>query len=137
MPYLTLGQAAKECGKQKSTLLNAINKGRLSASKDDKGQWQIDPAELFRVFPVQHQNEHPNEHRETHIEHHETAQHLAELLERERKLLLEQIADLKADRDEWRRQATMLLSHDRSVQPEPVTKPEASLLWRKLFGRDR
>ena len=21
------------------------------------------------------------------------------------------------------------------VQPEPVTKPEASLLWRKLFGR--
>jgi len=26
-------------------------KGRLSASKDEKGQWFIDPAELFRVYP--------------------------------------------------------------------------------------
>ena len=133
MPYLTLGQAAKECGKQKSTLLNAINKGRLSASKDDKGQWQIDPAELFRVFQVQHQNEHQNERRETHIEHHETAQHLAELLERERKLLLEQIADLKAERDEWRRQATMLLTH----QPETprAEQPTRSRLYAKLFSK--
>ena len=127
MPYLTLGQAAKECGKQKSTLLNAINKGRLSASKDDKGQWQIDPAELFRVFQVQHQNE----HRETPNEHPETAQHLAELLERERKLLLEQIADLKADRDHWRNQATMLLTHQETPKDEPVK----SRLYEKLFGR--
>jgi TATA-binding protein-associated factor Taf7 len=133
MPYLTLGQAANECGKQKSTLLNAISKGRLSASKDEKGQWQIDPAELFRVFPVQHQNEHQNERRETHIEHHETAQHLAELLERERKLLLEQIADLKAERDEWRRQATMLLTH----QPETprAEQPTRSRLYAKLFSK--
>ena len=116
MPFLTLGQAAKECDKQKSTLLNAINKGRLSASKDDKGQWQIDPAELFRVFPVQHQTE----HRETPIEHHE-------ILERERQLLLEQIADLKADRDHWRNQATMLLTH------QPMVKTE-SKLFKKLFG---
>jgi hypothetical protein len=131
MPFLTLGQAAKECGKQKSTLLNAINKGRLSASKDDKGQWQIDSSELFRVFPVQHQNE----HRETHIEHLETAQHLAELQERERKLLLDQIADLKADRDHWRNQATMLLTH----QPEPPKAdiPARSRLYDKLFGRSR
>jgi hypothetical protein len=128
MPYLTLGQAAKECGKQKSTLLNAINKGRLSASKDDKGQWQIDPAELFRVFQVQHQNEHC----ETPIEPHETAQHLAEIQERERKLLLEQIADLKEDRDHWRNQATLLLTH----QPEPKTEqPTRSRLYEKLFGR--
>ena len=129
MPFLTLGQAALECGKQKSTLLNAINKGRLSAYKDDKNQWQIDPAELFRVFPVQHQNEHS----ETHNEHHETAQHLAELLERERKLLLEQIADLKADRDHWRNQAVMLLTH----QPEPpkAEQPIPSRLYEKLFGR--
>ena len=131
MPFLTLGQAANECGKQKSTLLNAISKGRLSASKDEKGQWQIDPAELFRVFPVQHQNE----RRETHIEHHETAQHLAELLERERKLLLEQIADLKADRDHWRNQATMLLTHQQPQQDiNQATGKESSLLWRKLFG---
>ena len=129
MPFLTLGQAAAECGKQKSTLLNAINKGRLSASKDAKGQWQIDPAELFRVFQVKPKNE----HRETPLEHHETVHQLAELRERERQLLLEQIADLKADRDHWRNQATMLLTH----QPEPpkAEQPTRSRLYEKLFGR--
>jgi hypothetical protein len=115
-------------------LLNAINKGRLSASKDDKGQWQIDPSELFRVYPAHH----PNEHGEIPLEHTETAQHLAELLDRERKLLLDQIADLKADRDHWRNQATMLLTHQPQQQapPEP-RQPETSLLWRKLFSRVR
>jgi hypothetical protein len=61
MPFLTLGQAANECGKQKSTILDAIRSARLSASKDDKNQWQIDPSELFRVYPAQHKNEHTTE----------------------------------------------------------------------------
>ena len=48
--YLTLGQAAKEVGRSKPTLLNAINKGRISAKKGETGAWEIDPAELFRVY---------------------------------------------------------------------------------------
>ena len=48
---LTLNQAAKEAGKSKSVLLSAMRGGRLSATKGDGGQWQIDPAELFRVYP--------------------------------------------------------------------------------------
>ena len=50
MPY-TLGQAAKATGKQKSTILEAIRNGRISAAKDDLGRYQIDPAELHRVYP--------------------------------------------------------------------------------------
>ena len=50
MPY-TLGQAAKECGRSKPTLLSAINKGRLAANRNERGEWQIDPAELERVYP--------------------------------------------------------------------------------------
>lgn len=46
----TLGQAAKATGKSKTAISNAIEKGRLSASKDALGQWQIDPAELHRVY---------------------------------------------------------------------------------------
>jgi hypothetical protein len=34
----------------KSAIFKAIKNGRISASKDDKGQWMIDPAELFRVY---------------------------------------------------------------------------------------
>jgi IS30 family transposase len=46
----TLGQAAKATGKAKSTILRAIKNGTLSASKGAKGSYQIDPAELHRVF---------------------------------------------------------------------------------------
>ena len=50
MPY-TLGQAAIECGRTKPTLLGAIKKGRLAANRNERGEWQIDPAELARVYP--------------------------------------------------------------------------------------
>jgi len=51
--YLTLGEAARQVTQvtvTKSTLHRAINDGRLSANRDDQGHYQIDPAELFRVF---------------------------------------------------------------------------------------
>ena len=51
MPY-TLGQAAKATGLSKPTIANAIKRGRISALKDDIGQYAIDPAELHRVFPA-------------------------------------------------------------------------------------
>jgi excisionase family DNA binding protein len=51
-PMLTLGQAAKETGVSKPTISKAINKGRLSATKNEQGEYQIDPAELFLVFPL-------------------------------------------------------------------------------------
>src|SRR5215212_5892751 len=35
----------------KPAILKAIQKGRISAKKDDHGQWWIDPAELHRVYP--------------------------------------------------------------------------------------
>lgn len=48
---LTMGQAAKEARTSKATISRAIAAGRLSATRNDKGGWDIDPAELFRVFP--------------------------------------------------------------------------------------
>jgi hypothetical protein len=48
----SLGQAAKETGLDKSTISRAIKSGRLSAHrKEGGGGYEIDPAELFRVFP--------------------------------------------------------------------------------------
>ena len=34
------------------TILCAINGGRLNAQRDAKGSWEIQPCELFRVFPA-------------------------------------------------------------------------------------
>ena len=49
MPY-TLAQAAKAVNRTKPCLFAAIQKGRISASKNALGQWEIEPAELFRVY---------------------------------------------------------------------------------------
>lgn len=48
---LTLGQASKEAGISKPSLSAAIKNGRLSAVKNESGFYEIDPAELFRVYP--------------------------------------------------------------------------------------
>jgi excisionase family DNA binding protein len=48
---LTLGEAARLCGVPKSTISRAVKSGRLSAGRDDKGSYAIDPAELSRVYP--------------------------------------------------------------------------------------
>ena len=51
MIYLTLGEAEKEVGVTKSTISRAIKDGRMSANRNENGHYQIDPAELFRVYP--------------------------------------------------------------------------------------
>lgn len=50
-PMYTLGAASRATGKSKTTIHRAVKTGRLSASRDDEGIYQIDPAELHRVYP--------------------------------------------------------------------------------------
>jgi hypothetical protein len=53
----TLGTAAKATGKSKSTISRDIRSGRISANKREDGSYEIDPAELHRVYPpVSHEN---------------------------------------------------------------------------------
>jgi hypothetical protein len=51
MPY-SIKQAAEATGKTKPTILRAIQKNKISAKKDEHGEWEIDPAELHRVYPA-------------------------------------------------------------------------------------
>jgi hypothetical protein len=46
-----LASAAAATGANRSTILRAIKAGRLSAQRDAQGGWEVDPAELHRVFP--------------------------------------------------------------------------------------
>jgi hypothetical protein len=48
----TLGTAALACGANKSTVLRSIKAGKIAATRDEHGQWQIEPAELHRVYPA-------------------------------------------------------------------------------------
>lgn len=48
----SLKQAADAVGRGKPALLKAIKAGRISAHKNENGEWRIDPAELHRVYPL-------------------------------------------------------------------------------------
>src|SRR3954454_13613877 len=48
----TVAEAANAIGKSKATVLRAITKGRISATRDEAGMFHIDPAELHREFPA-------------------------------------------------------------------------------------
>ena len=104
----TAGTAAKAVGKTKSTITKAIASGKLSAIKNDNGAWEIDASELYRVYP-------PTPLETVEIEQNDTLKEMdgnskeIETLERLLKAAEEQIYDLKADRDEWRKQANQLL----------------------------
>jgi len=122
-----LRTAADACGMSKTAIHNAIKSGKLSAPKNEKGSYEIDPAELHRVFPPVQQGQ-------------EIGQTVTDRNSIENDYLRDKVAllegmleDMKGDRDHWRRQATGLLTH----QPEQETERPAikSSLLEKLFGR--
>src|SRR5215218_8100921 len=52
MPVYSLAKAAALAGRSRSTVLRAIQTGRLSAVRDaTTGAWSIDASELVRVYP--------------------------------------------------------------------------------------
>lgn len=112
MPGLSLRQAAVEVGASKSTILRAIQSGRLSATRTDDGGYDIAPSELFRVYPPKPQRtEEPSVDQDTPLNLHVKCAELEanlnalkEILaaERERRISVEQ------DRDRWADQAQRL-----------------------------
>ena len=140
--YLSLGQAAKETGKSKSVISNALKSGRISGSKNDKGEWQIDPSELFRVFSKKNtlnSSEERNRTAENPLQNsllEQEVNHLRELLDRERRSSQTIIDDLREDRNRWRiqaEQATRLLTDQREKVTEKEPAPQSTKIWAGLF----
>ena len=131
-------QAAEATGKNVATITRAIKSGKLSATKDTSGAWQIDGAELSRIYPLRTQslqnltmqNDANLTQRDKFTETNALREELAALRERDKlkDTLLEnyvaQMADLKEDRDKWRQQATNLLASQEAelVVPAPVKR---------------
>lgn len=115
---LTLGQAAKECGKSKATLSKAIKSGRLSVVSKSTAGFEIDPAELFRVFPIERSQANDANNRkpldETGVNAAEIAvlQAQNEALEAQIAMLREMVDKADANADEWRKQAQTLALTD-------------------------
>ena len=139
---LTVSQAAKEVGITRGGLWKAIKEGRLSATKNNKGQFCIDPVELFRVYPPVDAVDVYSEH--SSIDEHPSRQHEAAELRIRLELTNRLLARAESECDDLRRRLDdesgerrklmQLITHQPEQQPEP-RQQEKSLLWRKLFGR--
>ena len=116
---LTLGQAARASGVSKSYLSKLIRRGKISAERQARGEYRIDPSELDRIAAIR-----PQKQDDTGVqEQSDTPEKTG--WERERELLLllvakqdQTIEDLRADRDAWRAQA------ERAQQTPLLTTPE-------------
>jgi hypothetical protein len=47
----TLAAAAAATGLNQSTILKAIKDGRIAGTRDERGEWHVEPAELHRAYP--------------------------------------------------------------------------------------
>ena len=132
-----LVQAGTATGKSKSTILQAIRRGTISAKQGATGRWEIDPSELHRVYPPIEKTPKTGKTKQT--ERHKTRETnntdvLIEVLQREREREREQleatIRDLRARLDkegEERARLTQLLTH----QAQP---PRRRTLFERIFG---
>ena len=149
----TVGQAARETGKSKSTISRNISIGKISAVKAGNGSYEIDAAELFRVFPRVEYAERKEQSNNVGVGRSATPIELIELkaevkvlgeqLEREKETVCdlrrqvereeETVKDLRIDRDQWREEArnnARLLTDQREKEAAAVK----SGFWRRVFG---
>lgn len=122
----SLREAANAVGMQKPAILKAIQSGKISAQKDAHGQWQIEPAELHRVYPPVSKgttsepasrnqqetigNSNGNSLLEKEIQFlREKLSDLQRMKDDERRDLSERIEDLRRDRDDLRGERDRLL----------------------------
>ena len=134
--HLTLGEASKATGKAKSTISKAIKSGKLSVEGKTSAGYQINAAELFRVFPKPQSNT-PIERLETPEETPSNA-----LLEQEMKHLREKLSDaedrieeLKAEKEDWKAQAKITSNLIEDMRTESKSERAGGGWW--PFGKGK
>src|SRR5437016_3743298 len=128
----TLAAAAAACGVNKSTILRAIKAGKVSGTKDEHGEWHVEPAELHRVYPpVADAPERANAMQRDATEDAAalaSAHQRAALAEERLSDLKAVLEDMRADRDAWRDQAQRL------ALPKPYAAPMSWWRWLRSTG---
>lgn len=114
----SLTEAAKAVNKGRPAIFKAIKLGKISAQKDENGEYRIDPAELHRVYPPVSKDVSRETSEETAL-----AVLKKELEMTRQMLLMEQrrADDAEQQRDAWRLQCNNLL-------PEPKRS-----FWKRIF----
>jgi hypothetical protein len=131
---LSVKEAADLVGMTKTAIFKAIKVGKISAVKDVNGEWQIEPVELFRVYPpISDSSRKPSA---------PSSQSAIDSLQRENELLRDTVNDLRRRLDaetearnkeaEERRNLMLLLTDSRTpAQASQTEQPKG--FWARLF----
>ena len=119
----------------RSTIYRAWKSGRLSATRTDTGQIEVDPAELFRVFPpvASQQDAHDAVPHGAQASATDNNAMRVNALEAEVKLLREMLDAMREDRNAWREQAGKMVAALLPPTPAPVPDQRRPW-WRRLAG---
>ena len=139
MAVVTLGGAAKLTGLSKSSLSRAVKTGRLSATRDDAGSYQVDTSELFRVYaPAPLPGVAATDGAPGELVHHAPPDATAALLEAQVEslkamadLLHRQADDLRSERDRWQQQADEWRTTAQRLLGPPAQPPRRWWRWRR------
>jgi hypothetical protein len=105
----TLAAAAAATGLNKTSILRAIKSGKVSGTKDEHGQWLVEPAELHRVYPpTAEQRCTPDAAQRDAVPNAAAIEARAVLAEQRLADLKAVLDDMRTDRDHWREQAQRL-----------------------------
>ena len=140
----TLGEAAKATGKTKGTISKALKNGRISGKKNEKGEWDITPSELHRLYPpvasdqdVQPVSNATAFNPDLLIENREMRVKL-EALHKQFAMLENERDDLRRRLDtesEERRKLTLMLTHEHAEKkPQKPTESFRARLGRWITG---
>ena len=134
-------RAAELTGKSKSTIQRAMNSGKISFELDTNGRRVIDVSELDRAFGLK-----PSEANHTSVEQElEKASAMIEMermkmrikmLEGQLETADNQIEDLKAQRDQWQKQASQVLITSQFSQKQ-AEELQAQLKERQRRAEER
>jgi len=144
---LKLSDAVLQTGQSKSTIWRAIKSGKMSAGRNDAGEYEIDAAELFRVFTPKSETEKqaetgPLKQSATVSETAETAEIAAKVAALESQIsglkeLLDEVRrsreDWKNEAQNWKDQASKTTALTTALLPAPGERSRGSF-WRRLVG---
>ena len=128
----TITEAAKKANVSRAAIHKAIKAGRLSATKNDDGNYLIDAAELFRVYqPVTSTISKDSANLVDNISN--------QLIVLELEFTKQMLKQVESERDNLRvslNQAMMLITHQPQAEiQQQELQPVKPSLYEKLFGR--
>lgn len=138
---ISLSDAAKLVGMSKNGIVKAIKNGKISGQKNIHGQWEVDPAELTRVYKPVETAELVSANKNAPVSDSEPNENMAlkrevELQREQINLLRDQLADAKGREDKILKMMEEQIGTMRLISDQRETKPqlEQKGFFKRLFG---